>query len=111
MTDIVERLRDNAPADHGLASGDLMREAAAEIEQLRISERQWQATHPPQTMTNHDRADLINRLRFPHITMLADNSIWLDAAHYRGVMLDAADELERLSRIVADMRLDTLRAP
>jgi len=103
MTDIVERLRDNAPADHGLASGDLMREAAAEIEQLRISERQWQATHPPQTMTNHDRADLINRLRFPHITMLADNSIC--------VMLDAADELERLSRIVADMRLDTLRAP
>ena len=35
MTDIVERLRDNAPADHGLASGDLMREAAAEIERLR----------------------------------------------------------------------------
>jgi hypothetical protein len=34
MTDIVERLRDNAPVDHGLASGDLMREAADEIERL-----------------------------------------------------------------------------
>jgi bacterioferritin-associated ferredoxin len=31
---IIERLRDNAPADHGLASGDLMREAADEIARL-----------------------------------------------------------------------------
>jgi len=35
MSDIVERLRANAPRDHGLASGDLMREAAYEIEDLR----------------------------------------------------------------------------
>ena len=49
MSDIVEQLRYNAPADHGLASGDLMREAAAEIERLRevlSTIALWYIDHP-----------------------------------------------------------------
>jgi hypothetical protein len=38
VKDIVERLRHNAPGARGLISGDLMREAADEIERLR---KEW----------------------------------------------------------------------